>query len=377
MKRIFLLDVFTMRQILIAAYVLVCCSSSSQAWAQNCKPDVSTEDKISKERINIWAQNLFSTSFGGSLLGTSDVTVTVTVGRYGSLNAINLQIRKREESATNAALESAYRGAKGKPFYLGFKAGDPVALTVTEVNNESKYDSSLLTGDNRRLVTTVVLSSVVPDSEMATLRSALTSRQIDAVRIMLSGDLQINKSVSDSNGKKMMEKFSCFYQALDKRGIDLSAPQSQQVQPTPPSNSSVSGKYVRKGKSSDYLELSPDGTFSLQQNGKGYGGNYRVQGDTLTLTSPPSKNELKVRLTGHSMVDPDGEVWEKQGEPQKASAAQLTIDQIIQMVTAKLPDDIIITTIQKSSSKFDLTPEALIKLKTAGVSDAVIRAMTR
>jgi hypothetical protein len=57
--------------------------------------------------------------------------------------------------------------------------------------------------------------------------------------------------------------------------------------------------------------------------------------------------------------------------------AQLTVEQVIRMVKAKLPDDIIITTIQKSGSKFDLTPDALIKLKTAGVSDAVIRAMTR
>lgn len=47
------------------------------------------------------------------------------------------------------------------------------------------------------------------------------------------------------------------------------------------------------------------------------------------------------------------------------------------MVAAKLPDDIIITTIQNSGSKFDLTPDALIKLKAAGVSDAAIRAMTR
>jgi hypothetical protein len=47
------------------------------------------------------------------------------------------------------------------------------------------------------------------------------------------------------------------------------------------------------------------------------------------------------------------------------------------MATAKLPDDVIIATIRNSRSKFDLTPEALIKLKTAGVSDAVIRVMTR
>jgi hypothetical protein len=47
------------------------------------------------------------------------------------------------------------------------------------------------------------------------------------------------------------------------------------------------------------------------------------------------------------------------------------------MVAAKLADDIIITAIRNSSSKFDLTPDALIRLKTAGVSDEVIRAMAR
>ena len=103
----------------------------------------------------------------------------------------------------------------------------------------------------------------------------------------------------------MMEQFACFYQSLDKKGIDLSA-----------------------------------------------------------AVDPPSQ-------AGKS-----ASVGEKQAEAQKP-AAQLTIDQVIQMVAAKLADDIIITAIRNSSSKFDLTPDVLIKLKTAGVSDEVIRAMTR
>ena len=55
----------------------------------------------------------------------------------------------------------------------------------------------------------------------------------------------------------------------------------------------------------------------------------------------------------------------------------MTVDQIIQMIGAKIPEDIVIASIQKSGSKFDLTPELLIKLKTAGVSDAVLRGMAK
>ena len=365
---------FTMKILMVATCVLMFCFLSPQAWAQNCKPDVSREDKISKERIDIWLQSLFSTGFGSSLMSTSEVDITATVGRYGTINAVNIQIQKREESATNAAFESAYRGAVGKPFYFGFKNGDPVAFVVTSIGNNAKVQQGLFSAKG---VTTVVLSAVVQDNELATLRNALTSRQIDAFRIVLSGDVRIEKSVNEKNGKKLMEKFSCFYQSLDKRGIELSAasPQSQLVQPASPSDSSVPGKYVRKDRGSDYIELNPDGTFSLQQDGKGYRGNYKVQADTITIQVPNSW-EGKARISGNTMVDSYGRVWEKQAEPQKASS-QLTIDQIIQMVAAKLPDDIIIKIIQNSGSKFDLTPEALIKLKTAGVSDAVIRAMTR
>jgi hypothetical protein len=201
----------------------------------------------------------------------------------------------------------------------------------------------------------------------------------------------------------MMEKFSCFYQFLDKKGISLSAgggPASPPVRPVTPSDASVLGKYIRKDKSSDYIELDPDGTFSLQQSGKPYAGNYTVQADAITI-QVTNASVYRLHLSGNAMVGSDGTVWEKQGEPQKASVdgpksdqtqpasqekqaepqkapgAPVTIDQIIQMAGAKLPDDIIITTIRNSGSKFDLTPDALIKLKTAGVSDEVIRAMTR
>jgi len=47
------------------------------------------------------------------------------------------------------------------------------------------------------------------------------------------------------------------------------------------------------------------------------------------------------------------------------------------MVAAKVPDDVIITTIRASGTKFSLTPDDLIKLKSAGVSDDIIRAMSR
>jgi hypothetical protein len=162
---------------------------------------------------------------------------------------------------------------------------------------------------------------------------------------------------------------------LDKQGIDLTAPDPPAV---PPSDLSIAGKYIRKNKVSDYIELKPDGTFSLQFDGFSLGGNYKIQADTLSaqVSHGPAST---ARISGNILTFSDGNVYERQqSETRKAATTpQLTLEQVIQMVTAKLPDDVIISTIRKSGSKFNVTPEALIKLKAAGASDAVLRAMTQ
>lgn len=54
----------------------------------------------------------------------------------------------------------------------------------------------------------------------------------------------------------------------------------------------------------------------------------------------------------------------------------LTNKDILSMVNAKLGDTVIIAEIQRSPCKFSTAPDDLIALKRAGVSDAVIAAMT-
>ena len=53
----------------------------------------------------------------------------------------------------------------------------------------------------------------------------------------------------------------------------------------------------------------------------------------------------------------------------------LTNDDIISLVRTGLSEAIIVSVIQKSPTQFDLDPEALVKLKEAGISNTVIEAM--
>ena len=142
---------------------------------------------------------------------------------------------------------------------------------------------------------------MVSDQALAGLREALTSHQIDAVRITLAGDQQIEKSVNDKNGKRMMEKFSCFYQSLDKKGIVLSIadPTGRPAQ-SPPSNDSgklsdsaaslpsqelksVVGAWVMQSDQSNQLQLNPDGSFLLHQLGRDYQGRFTVEGGKIFI----------------------------------------------------------------------------------------------
>jgi len=63
--------------------------------------------------------------------------------------------------------------------------------------------------------------------------------------------------------------------------------------------------------------------------------------------------------------------------PQPAAPAgpALTNDDVVKLVKAKLPESVIIKKINASNCAFDTDPDALIKLKQAGVSEAVIDAM--
>src|ERR1035441_1398810 len=63
------------------------------------------------------------------------------------------------------------------------------------------------------------------------------------------------------------------------------------------------------------------------------------------------------------------------GGGQGSGTATLTNDDVMKMVQAKLADAIIVAKVKSSTCQFDTSTDALIKLKGAGVSDAVLEAM--
>jgi hypothetical protein len=71
----------------------------------------------------------------------------------------------------------------------------------------------------------------------------------------------------------------------------------------------------------------------------------------------------------------DNPITEAPENPQTSAGQGLTNDDIVKLVQAKLPDSVVLAKIKSSNCDFDTSPDALIKLKRAGVSDSVLQAI--
>ena len=60
-----------------------------------------------------------------------------------------------------------------------------------------------------------------------------------------------------------------------------------------------------------------------------------------------------------------------------AQAADLTVDQVVQMHKANLPASVIVSTIQSTGAKFNLSVSDVKRLKKEGVPQSVIDVMTQ
>jgi len=76
----------------------------------------------------------------------------------------------------------------------------------------------------------------------------------------------------------------------------------------------VAGKYVKANSPNDFAVFAPTGAFSVSQGGMVYTGAYLLQGDVLIMTSAQFRAPLRCRLSGDTIIDPNGVVWKKEAE---------------------------------------------------------------
>jgi hypothetical protein len=141
---------------------------------------------------------------------------------------------------------------------------------------------------------------------------------------------------------------------------------------------SAAGKYVNKYKPRDYCELKADGTFYSVDTGIVFTGKYNISGETITLNLS-NGGSYQFPFRENLIIGSGGRPFTKTEESQAASSTPSEIignADVLLMVEAKFTEAVIISKIKNSKCKFDTSINELIKLKKAGVSDAIVQVMT-
>lgn len=209
-----------MKKILMIGLMLLtgCAGMGGLGSGDVCAPAVSTVSKTSKKEITLWLQGIFSTGTGARMLTQTGKDISVVFGLYEGMNIINLEVKIDEKTYIDKTFRTEYIAAKGNEFTLGFAGGETLRFIANDVANKTEKDYM---GD--RMKTTVTLSATVPAQTMASMRTLLTTKPIDGVRIVLSGPVGlIEETVDASGGTALMQKFNCFYALIDKKGASMS-----------------------------------------------------------------------------------------------------------------------------------------------------------
>jgi hypothetical protein len=72
-------------------------------------------------------------------------------------------------------------------------------------------------------------------------------------------------------------------------------------------NADIPGRYIYEKARSQYLELKPDGTYSLFEGSSNVRGTYKVNGVEITLLTVGSTSVA--RIEGNVVTDEEGDKW--------------------------------------------------------------------
>lgn len=211
-----LIPITNLKRIAVLILMSIFLSSGSfSLFAQKCKPDILTVDKITKKKYTAWTSELYETGMGEVIFAGSTATLNVTliIGTEQDAAFIQLISKKAESSKQNANYNSQLKGSKGNEFMLGLKEGEPLIFSATDVENVSKV------GGLNELVTTISYVAYITNEQLPLVMESISSKTIDAFRIKFDNDVVIEKSVKERVGENMQDKASCFKNYLKDKGL--------------------------------------------------------------------------------------------------------------------------------------------------------------
>jgi len=103
---------------------------------------------------------------------------------------------------------------------------------------------------------------------------------------------------------------------------------------------------------------------------------YVLNGKIQVYVNPPGGGPYKTQIDQIWAAYLGGKGKNVAGaDAETSSASGLTVDGVVSMLSAGLSSDLVVAKIQQNGKTFDLSTDDMVRLKKAGASDAVIKAM--
>jgi hypothetical protein len=136
--------------------------------------------------------------------------------------------------------------------------------------------------------------------------------------------------------------------------------------------------YHNRGVALTYAGRPDEGLRSLQQANSLWPGN--ISEEAMTAARKIIRARAEQQIQDAAAADADkasaANAQATAAVVQAADASLVSNRDVIDMVQARLSDQVIIRKVRTTKCKFDTSPSALIRLKKSGASDAVVLALT-
>ena len=180
-------------------------------YSKDCKPDDIQIDKISKEKYEIWITKIAKSKEAG--LGTFDENMMYYLQiAKGDQKYFLTMFFARIGTQAKAEFSTPINAKKGNTFILGFENHKPLEFIATDVSNKSMTFGN---GQDAKVQKSVGLVSEIKKEDIPNLKEILSNNIIDGIRILLTDDVKLERSIDKKNGQKILSKFKCYFDSIN------------------------------------------------------------------------------------------------------------------------------------------------------------------
>lgn len=187
-------------------FILIAITAFCQGSSSACKPDKVVQDKITKEKSELWFSKLASSSsFKSSATGKADLLYYIQYSKTGDKYIITLQL-SQTSSYTKEVFGNNLNFSNQDRVVFGWAKNQPIEVKIDGV----AHNKRVLEKANQ-VVNFYFLSFTITEDNLESIKNLFTNDLITGVRIIMANGTTIDKEVKGNMNLKAQKQAQCFF----------------------------------------------------------------------------------------------------------------------------------------------------------------------